>query len=114
MTLARFLTDEPVSTPTFTLRTDDVDVEPGIEVASIVITRQVNKVATAEVYIYDGDAAKADGGAAKADGDADADKADGDADAAKTDGDARQQGAAAGGHRLQPPRGRFDLQVLAF
>ena len=59
MTLARFLTDEPVSTPTFTLRTDDVDVEPGIEVASIVITRQVNKVATAEVYIYDGDAAKA-------------------------------------------------------
>ena len=61
MTLPRIIPFEgSVDAPTFTIRIDDFEIPPSYEVSSIVITRHVNKVSTAEIVLFDGDPAAED------------------------------------------------------
>ena len=61
MTLPRTIhTDVNPDNPTFKVKVNGQDIDPTFQVMSLVVTRQVNRIATAEVTLHDGDPAAED------------------------------------------------------
>ena len=56
----RIPTSQPADRPSFTLHSDGTEVSKEVQVLSVVITRAVNKVATADLFLFDGDPASQD------------------------------------------------------